>query len=69
MGRRPSTFRRLTAALKAASAANCTVERAEIDETGKIVVVMNQAKDVVPTKPKEATSGNFTQPNEWDVVL
>ena len=58
MARGPCTFRQrdVTAAVKAVVAAGCEVARAEIDYTGKIVVVIG--------KPADDAKGR----NEWDEV-
>jgi hypothetical protein len=58
MSRSPSTFRRrdLMAAMKAAAAAGVEVARYEIENDGKIIVIVG--------KPADDAKGG----NEWDEV-
>jgi len=60
MSRRPSTFRQrdLTAAVKGAIAAGCTVARVEVSKDGRIVIIMIGKEEQSPEKSAGA--------NEWD---
>jgi hypothetical protein len=63
MSRRPSTFRQrdMTAAIKGAIAAGCTVARVEVGKDGKIVVVV-----IDKEQPLNEADNNS---NEWDAAL
>jgi len=63
MSRGPQTFRQrdVAAAIKAAKAAGCEVERVEIAKDGKIVLVTKDALEV----PAKAGAADPTV-NEWD---
>lgn len=63
MSRGPQTFRQrdVAAAIKAAKAAGCEVERVEITKDGKIVLVTKGALEV-PAK----AGGSDPTVNEWD---
>jgi hypothetical protein len=63
MSRRPSTFRQrdLTAAVKGARAAGCTVARVEVGKDGKIIVIVSDGKD----QPINEINDN-NHVNEWD---
>ena len=63
MSRGQQTFKQrdLTKALKATVKAGIAVERVEIDNNGKIVIV--------PARPEDAANEEKPGKNEWDGVL
>jgi hypothetical protein len=62
VSRGPQTFRQrdVTAALKAAKAAGCEVERIEVGKDGRIIVILANVKG------HEQTGGAR---NEWDEIF
>lgn len=62
MSRGPQTFKQrdVAAAIRAAKAAGCTVERVEITKDGRIIVVTNKCATEAP---------EAHQTNEWDDVV
>jgi hypothetical protein len=66
MSRRPSTFRQrdMTAAIKAAISAGCTVASVGINKNGTIVVVVRNGAEI----PVEEQNAELDI-NEWDAAL
>jgi hypothetical protein len=63
MSRGPTTFRQrdVAAAIKAARAAGLTVERVEVDKSGKIVVITSSMPPPVPDNEAHPS-------NPWDAL-
>jgi hypothetical protein len=66
MARRATTFRQrdLTAAVKGARAAGCSVASVGISRDGTIVVVVRNGDELVPFEEQKAESDI----NEWDAA-